>query len=510
MNTPKLLTVFFSFCILSHQASAADLIELSDVITNRSFKSNKITNVKQDLPQMLGLNKFETLVQKSQNTDNELNHIRYFQNYLGVQIWPQELAVTIKQGQLHRLNGTLVKNISADIKNINPKIKNKKSLELGKNIFFAGFENKSSSSNNTKWTIENEKSDLRIYVDSKNKAHLVYIVTFFADIEKGGQPHRPLIIIDADTGQLIKKSENLHTSKATGPGGNEKTGQYGYGKEYPELDVTQNGDDCKMETGQIKTVDLKGKTSGTSAYVFKCSENIEPVINGAYGPLNDAHFFAGVISGLYKDWYNTTPLKIPITMKVHYSTNYENAFWNGSSMNFGDGAKRFYPLVSLDVSSHEIGHGFTEFNSALIYAGESGGMNEAFSDMAGEAAEFYANGKNDFEIGAEIFKKKGQALRYMYDPAKDGRSIGHAKDYVDGLDVHLSSGVYNKAFYLLANSKGWTTRKAFDVFVKANQSYWTPSSNFITGAKGVKSAAEDLGYSTEDVVKAFSDVGVPI
>ncbi|WP_336118282.1 M4 family metallopeptidase, partial [Klebsiella pneumoniae] len=74
--------------------------------------------------------------------------------------------------------------------------------------------------------------------------------------------------------------------------------------------------------------------------------------------------------------------------------------------------------------------------------GQSGGMNEAFSDMAGEAAEFYMRGKNDFLIGYDIKKGSG-ALRYMDQPSRDGRSIDNASQYYNGIDVHHSSGVYN-------------------------------------------------------------------
>src|SRR3546814_12024257 len=91
-------------------------------------------------------------------------------------------------------------------------------------------------------------------------------------------------------------------------------------------------------------------------------------------------------------------------MKVHYSNSYENAFWDGSSMTFGDGASTFYPLVSLDVSSHEVSHGYPEQNSGLNYSVQSGGINEAFSDMAGEAAEYYFyDGSNDLRVGPPIF-----------------------------------------------------------------------------------------------------------
>jgi vibriolysin len=76
------------------------------------------------------------------------------------------------------------------------------------------------------------------------------------------------------------------------------------------------------------------------------------------------------------------------------------------------------------------------------------------------------------------------------------------------MDVHYSSGVYNKAFYLLASKGGWNTHKAFDVFVRANQMYWTPTSNYNQAACGVVNAASDYGYSISDVESAFSAVGV--
>ena len=230
-------------------------------------------------------------------------------------------------------------------------------------------------------------------------------------------------------------------------------------------------------------------------------------INGAFSPMNDAHYFGNVIFNMYTGWLGVRPISQKLLMKVHYSSSYENAFWDGSAMHFGDGATTFYPLVSLDVASHEVSHGYTEQNSGLVYSGMSGGMNEAFSDMAGEAAEYYMKGTNDWKVGYEIFKGTG-ALRYMDDPTKDGRSIDHASKYTSSLDVHYSSGVYNKAFYLLATKAGWNTRKAFEVFADANRLYWTSNSTFNAGACGVEKAATSRGYTTADVTAAFSAVGV--
>lgn len=307
-----------------------------------------------------------------------------------------------------------------------------------------------------------------------------------------------------------------------GPGGNVKTNPtvpYYYGTEFPPFEVLKDNTTCTMNGVNVKTVNLNHGTSGSNAYTYTDASGLclntnnttgGLTINGAYAPLNDAHYFGRVVYDMYNDWVGVAPLTFQLAMKVHYSTNYENAFWDGSSMTFGDGFTFFYPLVSLDVSAHEVSHGFTEQNSALIYSGESGGINEAYSDIAGEAAENYMRGSNDLLVGAEIIKDPDGALRYMCNPPLDGVSIGSANDYYNGLDVHYSSGVFNKAFCLLAQTDGWNTQTAFQAFAQANQFYWTPSATFISAARGVYDAACGLGFDTNAVINAFAGVDVAI
>jgi Zn-dependent metalloprotease len=127
--------------------------------------------------------------------------------------------------------------------------------------------------------------------------------------------------------------------------------------------------------------------------------------------------------------------------------------------------------------------------------------------MAGEAAEYYMKGSNDWLIGKDIFKGSG-ALRYMNNPPQDGSSIDNASQFTSSMDVHYSSGVYNKALYLLATKAGWNTQKAFQAFARANRLYWTASSTFNQGACGVETAATDLGFTKADVTAAFTSVGV--
>ncbi|NBW80696.1 PKD domain-containing protein [bacterium] len=340
----------------------------------------------------------------------------------------------------------------------------------------------------------------------RTRLQLAYVIDFFKDTPQGGKPSRPLVVIDAMTAEVLEQLEGLNHLEASGPGGNLKAGKYFYGRDFGPLVVT---DDCVMENDEVVSVNLNHATGGQNVgYKFVCPENNFKEINGAFSPINDAHFFGGVVFQMYKKWYNLSPLKQKLSMRVHYSNRYENAFWDGSSMTFGDGADEFYPLVSLDVSAHEVSHGFTQQNSGLIYKGQSGGINEAFSDMAGEAAEFFMHDSNDFRVGAQILKAENTALRFMDNPSQDGASIDNAKDMSKDLDVHNSSGVYNKAFYLLSTTPGWNTKKAFDAFVLANRSYWIPKTTFNTGACGVEKAAADLGYNVGDVTRAFEGVGV--
>ena len=416
---------------------------------------------------------------------NGQQRVRYEQTWHGIPVWGQVLvAEQSLGGQISQVSGQMLRQIDADVASPTA------ALSPGDAALKARAGAKGS----------NERVKLFVMQDEAGQARLIYLVSWLAASDV---PSRPFVVIDAQSGAELKRWEGINHKDATGPGGNLKTGKY-YGADFGPLQVDDN---CRMTGTNVDTLNMNHGTTGGAIHQFTCPENTVKEINGAYSPLNDAHYFGNVVFDMYRNWYNTAPLSFKLKMRVHYSRNYENAFWDGSQMTFGDGATTFYPLVSLDVAAHEVSHGFTEQNSGLVYSGQSGGINEAFSDMAGEAAENYMKGSNDWLVGAQIFKGNG-SLRYFEDPTRDGSSIGHASDYYDGIDVHHSSGVYNRAFYLLANTGGWNTRKAFEVFVLANRLYWGANTTYDQGACGVTRAATDLGYSLTDVAAAFNTVGV--
>ncbi|MBP6749629.1 MAG: peptidase M4 family protein [Xanthomonadaceae bacterium] len=451
--------------------------------------------------QALSLDGESRLMLIDRKTDLGLRNHRYVQTFRGLPIFGEHVVVTENaSGGIDTLFGRKVDGLASEISSGKTRLDRKQALAIAKSVTLGnrlGF-----------MRTQAESSELMIHIDEAGAARRAYVVSYFADTLGGGSPMRPTVIVDADTGRVLTQWENLqHALVGTGPGGNTKIGQYEYGTQYGKMDVTQSGTTCSMTNANVRTVNLNHATSGTTTFSYTCPRNTVKTINGAYSPLNDAHYFGGVVYNMYNAYVGRPPLTFQLVMRVHYGTAYENAFWDGSTMTFGDGATKFYPLVSLDVTSHEVSHGFTAQNSNLTYANQSGGINEAYSDIAGEAAEYYMRGSNDFKVGYDITKGTG-ALRYMSNPLLDGKSIDHASKFIYGMDVHYSSGVYNKAFYLLATKVGWNTQKAFKVFARANDLYWTPSTNFYTGVCGVQTAATNLGYTVADVTSAFSAVGL--
>lgn len=163
---------------------------------------------------------------------------------------------------------------------------------------------------------------------------------------------------------------------------------------------------------------------------------------------------------------------LPLRATVHYGREYDNAFWDGTQMVFGDGDGRIFGrfTASLDVIAHELAHGVTEHTAGLMYQGQPGALNESMSDVFGSLVKQHRLGQGaneaDWLIGADLLigELAGQALRSMkapgtaYDNPILGRDPqpGHLDDYVEtDLDhggVHINSGIPNRAFYLVASA----------------------------------------------------------
>lgn len=478
--------------ITSLQLSAAELIKVDG--NNFEFLLPKVNN--NDLK--LKKNNIQLKRANTVKLPNGAKKHKYIQIYKGVPVFSNHLSNTEINQKYFNWHGQYLNKIEKDLPSIKPKLTKRDVLD--KVLVQMSINEDQISNKQIKLVIKQNRYSL--------KANLIYWISF---IHQDNQKiSRPNLMIDANTGTLIKKWNGLTTRKGIGPGGNKKTGKYYYGKDFDYLALN---DACAMKTDNVSTFNMNHQYFEGRLFKFQCPENTYQEINGAYSPLNDAHYFGNIIFDMYRKWYNTRPLEGRLKLRVHYGRRYENAFWDGVQMTFGDGGRDFYPFTGLDIVAHEVSHGVTEQNSNLIYDEQPGGINESFSDMAGEVAKLYmyrkTGTKNDWLVGETILKDKpGEALRYFDHPSKDGESIEHTKDYYEGIDVHYSSGIYNKAFYTLANKPKWNTRKAFRVFLLANKIYWQSDASFDSAACGVKKAGEDYGYDLSDIVDSFNTVGV--
>jgi Zn-dependent metalloprotease len=221
--------------------------------------------------------------------------------------------------------------------------------------------------------------------------------------------------------------------------------------------------------------------------------------------------------------------------RVHYGNNVQNAFWDNSCgcLKLGDGGTTYGPLVSLDVVGHEFAHGVMRAEANLTYSGESGGLNEANSDIFGTMIEYYAAAPwdaGDYRIGEKprrvnwgpIAPYPPRALRYMFDPAQDGQSPACWYSGIGSLNVHYSSGPANHMFYLLA--EGGTSKcngnvvagigrdAAAKIWYKAIRDNMVSGTNYAGARTACVSAAQSIygAFSTQSnaVRAAFSAINV--
>jgi Zn-dependent metalloprotease/subtilisin-like proprotein convertase family protein len=442
--------------------------------------------------------------------NDKLTHVRLQQTYQGIPVWGADVVVHASSVQFRGLNGALAVNLPNI--DLDPAIAANEALSIGKGLYA----NQGKSGPATGLDYSREATRLVILPRRGRDAALAWHVEFFTELQAGIGPGLWNFMIDAQTGDVLDSWNAVHgLSQASGPGGNPKVTRTW----VEELDVEPSGDQFMSETARLVTTDMNNSTSGSGTVV------VGPLDNFGDAPINDAHGFAEATLNMMLEWYGYTSIDnagFVIRSRVHYGTNYENAFWDGTQMTYGDGASFFYPLSGdVDVVSHEISHGFTTFHSGLIYSQQSGGMNEAFSDIAGTIAEHYVEGAGaDWDLGTDIFQSDG-ALRYMCDPTADGVSIDHFDDYYDGLDVHYSSGIANLAFCRSARrlasgdpngeSTPESVRRVGEAFYAANESYWTSSSTFAQSCQGILDAGAALGFTEaelEAINLSWQDVGV--
>nr|WP_083844945.1 M4 family metallopeptidase [Paenisporosarcina sp. TG20] len=347
------------------------------------------------------------------------------------------------------------------------------------------------------------------------------------------EPGNYQYFIDAQTGEVLESYNQIHAAKPTS--GATGTDTVGTGKGV--LGDTKSFNTLTNNNGSY----LQDRTRGNGIFTYDAANrtrtpgtlwlDADNVLNAAYdGPAVDAHAYAGQTFDYFNNVHNRNSYDgngAKLVSTVHYGRSYNNAFWSGSQMVYGDGdGTTFIPLSgALDVIAHELTHAVTDTTADLVYQNESGAINESMSDIFGTLVEYHFNNNPDWLIGEDIYTPgiSGDALRSMADPTLNGDPDHYSNRYIGTSDnggVHWNSGISNKAAYLLAvggthyniSVSGIGNEKTGEIFFRTLTQYLTPNSTYSQYRVASIQAATDLyGASSTEVASvksAFTAVGV--
>ncbi|MFI8892346.1 M4 family metallopeptidase [Streptomyces paradoxus] len=466
-------------------------------------------------------------------------HVRYDRTYHRLPVVGGDFVLHLNPDGTYR--GTTRATKSAlSLASVTPKVSAPKAADLAANLLRAAHLGE---------TLKKLTAKPRLVVDALHGAPKLAWQTDAVAHDERGNPVGRTLLTDATTGARIDAWDSLESASGDGKslyGGTVPLETTASGSSYQLKDATRGGTytgDAENKTDKcLLTICL----TRAPATLFTDADNqwgtgtaadrSTVAVDAQYGTdvtwdyYKKVHGRAG-IAGDGKGSFN----------RVHYGKDYNNAFWDDNCfcMTYGDGdGKLMGPLVSLDVAAHEMSHGVTSKTAALTYSGESGGLNEATSDIFGTLVEFHAanaEDRGDWLIGEKVVRSGlgREALRFMDKPSKDGKSADCWNAKLGDLDVHYSSGVGNHFAYLLAEGSGKKTLNgvAYDsptcdgstvtgigraklgkIWYRALTVYMTSSTTYADARTATLNAAKDLygGDSAEQkaVAAAWKAVAV--
>ena len=393
-------------------------------------------------------------------------HFRYVQMFDGLPVIGSDLVVHVDiKGAVYAVNGTSRGDISSS---------------LGSRAISQGAAATAVSADSRFAGLAQTASQL-VYLETQ-EANFYKAYEIVVEGMRGQNPQRDKVYVDVDSGAIVA--------------------------DYPQIFFA--------ESRKVYTAGGGSAIPGTLVRSEGQAAGSDVDVNGAYDGTGDAY---EAYKGFWnRDSYNNAGGTL--TSTVHYSVNYCNAYWNGTQMVYGDGdaSQGCGPLArAVDVTAHELTHGVTQNESNLTYSGESGGINEAMSDIFGAFVEAWVDGgktgtlaisADTWKVGEDIISG---GIRNMCDPASDGSSKDYWTSTVGSVDVHYSSGIGNLEFCLLSRGgmhpRGKSTvnvpaigmDKAIRIYYKSNTDILTSSAQYSNLRTAMEQAAQQLGYDTATI-----------
>ncbi|MBN8469436.1 M4 family metallopeptidase [Corallococcus exiguus] len=517
-----------------------------------------VAYVNQKNPQLSGVTGGTSFSPRTVERDQlGMTHVRMDRMHEGVKVAGEQVIGHLDaKGQFDSLTGN-VSDIPAGIGKAPTKLTAKDALAVAQKDFNGD-------------TTRAPTSEKVIVKGKDGQYHAAYHVTLTdTSAANGKEPRSMNYFIDANSGASIKQYNTIsHWSREGAKATPTKPGTSTQAPSTPATPAPTTGsgaartaDDQTMYSGKVDlqttkgadgTYTLEDKTRGKGivTYDAKNRPNASGTTaitdkNDVWGEKGDptraqagvdAHYGAAMTYDFMKDVLGRDSIDgkgEKLINYVHTDNNLVNAFWDGEKMQYGDGdGVDSGPLTTLDIAGHEIAHGLTERTAGLEYEGESGGLNESFSDIIGTGVEWYASQKNsavkfDWAVGEDAWTPKNgdntDALRYMNDPTKDGYSIDNYKNFPKMTEVHGSSGIANNAFFLVTEGgknktsgievkDGIGMDKSLKIFGRALTTYMTPQTNFSEARAATIKAATDLygkdSTEAKKIAEAWTAVGV--
>jgi bacillolysin len=501
----------------------------------------------QVLRQQLGLTNADQMVQRKAETDQlGFTHQKFAQYYQGIRVEHADYTVHAKGGTVESISGDFEKIAGL---NITPSLT--ADVALGRALASVGARKYMWQTNEANAASFMPKGELVIVRNARVSATTGPLVLAWKFNVYAQQPiSRAYVYVDARNGEVVLTDAIIKHTAATA------TFATAYSGTRQIADGTTSGGYFLHEVTRgngIETYNCNKGNSYTAATNFVDADN-----NWTAAEYNNANF--DNVAGdaqlgaqcTYDYWkavhgrnsYDNAGAKI--LSYVHFDdtpgdgVGYENAYWDGTEMTYGDGATRFRPLTAMDVCGHEIGHAVCQTTANLTYSGESGGMNEGLSDIWGASIEAYAvanlgvisggvKPKSTYLIGEEIDKQQA-ALRSMSDPRSLGQPALYKGQYwytgtADNGGVHTNSGVLNYWYYLISNGSTGTNElgnsfsvsglgliNAAKITFRMESVYMVPGSTYANARTYSIQAATDLfgagSQQVQSVTNAWYAVGV--
>jgi len=446
---------------------------------------------------MFKLNKADFKLKNVEKDQLGTNHYKVNQLSDGIPVYGAEAIVhTDAEGNVYAVNG--------NIDNTVPEKSWKSMISLNeKKAIKAAEASLKLDSKNQEYGVE-PTAQVFVYNNEGEWMPIYYVTLQFMEPYAANMK----VFVNAATGDVIKTRNEIQTTATTGTG------------------VSVLGDTRNLNIDLVSsTYYLRDLSRGAQILTYNANygtslpgtlfSDTDNVFNASIQKAGvDAHSNAAIVYDFYKNVLGRNSFDnagAAIKSTVHYDSSYNNAFWNGSQMVYGDGdGSVFIPLsAALDVIGHEFTHAVTSYTADLEYQDQPGALNESMSDVFGYLIE-----PNDWLIGEDVYTPNvsGDALRSMSNPELYDQPA-HMDDYLvttsDYGGVHTNCGIPNKAFYLAATSINNNTYMA-NIYYRALTTYLGVYSDFEDGKAAFEQAATDLYGTTvaQKITDAFVAVGV--